>query len=361
MGDDLSKQPVPGVKDTDLAATVSQLPSLPTTSAEDAERFAREVRALAEKRAQASWPNESTSDLAVFVLTPYPREAGKRFMGTPVLDLLATDVPILGRLFFLTRDASNGQSIDFPTPDPATILDWLNDNGFGNSTIVLLYRAKKTLVARRKGTSSDAVYDSIRDKMPEATTGELLQALAHFHRVKLLIPSLCPPGVWERGRSSDYVPGRFPEKSIQMELRDALNFWFRGVIKAEVEDTTDIGRIDVRLLRSIGGPLFYWAIIELKVIKSRHNASKGKKPSSVSKAENIQAIRDGILQAHAYRANRQAEEGLLEVFDMRQDKVEDLFTDLMVKRTLSDSSPEPTYSLRVLFGDPKHARLAGWV
>src|SRR5205814_1708007 len=153
----------------------------------------------------------------------------------------------------------------------------------------------------------------IRDTAPVATIDELTKALESFHRQSLLIPSLCPEGVWEVGRARHYVPGPQPERSIQKELVKAINYWFRGVVKAGTEDKTDIGRIDVRLLQSQGNqPLAYWAIIELKVVKSRVNAPRGVDPASVPDGVNVDAVVEGLTQAFAYRQNRKAEEGLLE-------------------------------------------------
>ena len=130
---------------------------------------------------------------------------------------------------------------------------------------------------------------------------------------------------------------------------------------ATVEDTTDIGRIDVRLLRTDQGPLFYWAIVELKVIKSFHNAPKGSKLKAVTAADNAAAVAKGIRQAHAYCANRQAEEGLLEVYDLRKDKVGDVFAELVVQQVSSTCVPSPTRHVRHAFGEAEHARAAGWV
>lgn len=357
---DKTSSPVSGVSDADLSAVVQQLPAIPNSRADDPDRFSREVRAIAEKRAQAGWPNEVNHDVGVFVLTPYPRQTGGRFGGKPILDLIATDAPILGRVFFLSRDASNGTVINFPTADPAEILEWLSDNGLGSSCVVIIYRTLKTLVARREGANGDARRDDIRDTPPTASVHELISALDHFHRQKILIPSICPDGVWEIGRSGQYVPGPQPERTIQRHMADALNFWFRGVVKAEVEDSTDIGRIDVRVLRTDQGPLVYWAIVELKVIKSFHNAPKGTKAKAVAEAENAEAVAKGIRQAHAYCANRQAEEGLLEVYDLRKDKSGDILAEMVVQQVAAKCTPAPTTHVRQAYGAAEDARVAGW-
>jgi hypothetical protein len=354
--------PVTGVQDEDLAAVVSHISALPSSEEGDAERFAREVRGVVEKRAQLGWPEEGDHhDVAAFVLVEYPRQIAQRFRGIRVLDLNATQVRLLGRVFFLSRDASNGAAIEFPTQNPAEVLDWLADQGLGECTVILVYRTRKLMVSRRAGVSSEAQQDPIRDTPPLASFPELLEALRFFHRNKLLIPSLCPDGVWEAGRASQYIPGRRPEKCIQKELTGALNFWFRGVVRAEMEDSTSIGRIDVRLLRTDQGPLYYWAIVELKVIKSKRNAPARKKASAVNVSENADAVAEGVLQAHAYRANRQAEEGLLEVYDLRLDKSLDMFGHATVQKAMARCNPVPVYNTRPIFGEASHARAAGLV
>jgi hypothetical protein len=281
--------------------------------------------------------------------------------GRRVLDLIASQVPLLGKVFFLTRDASNGAFIEFPT-DSAEILDWLADRDLGTCAVILVYRTRKLMVSRRSGAKGEAQQDPIRDVRPSASLPELLDALEFFHRRKLLIPSLCPDGVWEPRRAGQYVPGVRPEKCIQNELKGALNFWFRGVVRAETEDSTDIGRIDVRLLKvEEERPLYYWAIVELKVIRSKHNARGRRSASSVTITENVDAIVEGVLQANAYRANRKAEEGLLEVYDLRRDKSYDMFRHRKVLNALAMCNPVPSHNMRPLFGDPSDARSAGYV
>jgi len=358
---DKTSEPIAGVKDADLAEVVRGIAALPSSQEGDAERFAREVRAVVEKRAQSGWSNEGSDDVAAFVLVEYPRAVGARFGGTRVLDLIATQAPVLGRVFFLGRDASNGMVISFPTSNPAEILDWLEYNGLGECAVILVYRDQKLMVTRKAGIASEARQDSIRDTAPTATLAELLEALTFFHRTKLLIPSSCPDGVWEPGRENQYVPGPHPEKCIQRELSTVLRSWFRGVVRAEMEDSTDIGRIDVRLLRADEGPLYYWAIVELKVVKSTRNAPTGKKASSVSVGENAKAVAEGVLQAHAYRANRQADEGLLEVYDLRREKSLDMFKHRTVEKALARCNPVPTHNTRPIFGSASHAREAGYV
>lgn len=350
---------VAGVEDAELRSAVASLPRLPNIRVEDPDRYAQAVRALLEDRAQRGWPGESDADEAgAFALVSRPREHRERLGAKPVMDLCANNQPVLGRLFLLTRDGGRGEVIPLPCA-PEDLPDWLVENGLGEAPLVMAYRPTAMMVVRRSGIEGEITRkDHIRDKPPAATLQELHDALAHFHLAQLLTPGFCVAGVWERSRAHAYVPGPQPERSIQAALAIALNSWFHGIIRAEVEDSTSVGRIDVRLLLASGGSLTYWAVVELKVIKSFANAKGKAKAAAVTRGANIEAIDKGIRQAWAYGENRQTM-GLLEVYDLRQDKSEDLFVGDEIKAVLSELSPVPSFSVRPLYGSADDARRAG--
>ncbi len=349
-----------GVEDQQLAAVAGLLPALPNIRAGRADRFAQAVRTLVERRAQQDWPNESHEDFGVFVMVEYPRQVGEEHEGIPFADPMAQRTPLLGYLFFSNSDASAGRLIEIPTEANA-ILEWLGDQGLGDCPIVTVYRQAKEMVTRREGANALASYDVIRDQEPAATLPELMEALRYYHQRRVLTPTSCPRGVWEGSSADRYIPGPNPEKSIQSDLETALNFWFRGVVKAESEDKTNIGRIDVRLLkRSEDTGLGYWVILELKVIKSFTNVSIGATPSTISDSTNIDGIIKGVRQAAAYRENREAEEGLLEIYDLRQDKREDLTQRESVSITLEEYTPPPEIHVWPVFGRAEDARNAGF-
>lgn len=351
---------VAGTDDTVLAAVAGILPKLPNVRAEDPDRFAQAARALVETRAQSGWPAEGEADVAVFVSVDRPREAAAPWVSDAVMDPIATQEPLLGRLFLMNRDCSSGRSFPLPCA-PGDLLDWLSENGLGDRPIAVAYRATGTMTVRRDGVEDLSRPHKIRDRAPAATIDELLEALDYFHRSGLLTPTCCVAGVWQPKRAADYVPGPQPERSIQDALALSLSMWFQGLVRVDVEDRTNIGRIDVRLLKpSAEGPLAYWAIVELKVIKAFANAAGRAKAAAVSRTDNIDAIQKGLRQAWAYQSNRESEEGLLEVFDLRKDKSEDLMANGDVVRLLSELSPLPRYTVRPLFGSSEHARLAGY-
>lgn len=352
---------VPGVDDRELAAVASELPSTPYVGGDRAERFAQAVRQVVERRAQGGWRAETTSDdVAVFVMVSWPREVGERFRAQPFADPIANDEPVLGRLFFSNADASGGHAMELPT-DPNGILDWLDEGGLSDCPIVTAYRGTKTLVRRLLGAKGRTTHEPIRDTKPQATVSELSKALEDFHATWLVTPTCCPEGVWKRGLARQYVPGERPEKAIQGQLTVWLSGWFRGVVRAEHEDHTNIGRIDVRLLqKGESGGLAYWAIVEMKVIRSLRSAGSVAEASKVGASDNVKAIVEGIMQAWAYRLNRDADEGLVEVYDLRRDKEPDLMVRPEVTEVLMDRQPAPVINIRPLFGSAKEARDAGF-
>ena len=346
---------IDGVNDQELAAVAGLMPRLPNVRAARADRFAQAVRTLVETRAQTGWPNEGSSDLAVFVLVDHPRKVGEAHGGRPFVDPIAQGTPLLGYMFFSSPDASHGQLIPMPVEEFA-FLEWLEDQELGGCPVVAIYRDAKQMVTRRLGVNDPAWNDAIRDQEPSATFDELMGALHHFHERRVVTPTGRPDGIWKQGAANKYIPGENPEKSIQSLLEFALNFWFRGVVRAESEDSTNIGRIDVRLLtRGADGRLGYWIILELKVIKSFTNSG-----SKVTESANLEAIVKGVKQAGSYRQNRCAEEGMLEIYDLRQDKSEDLAVRDDVSAALNMYCPPPKIDVWPLFGSAEDARNAGY-
>ncbi len=347
---------IPGVTDEELATIASRSPALPNLRVPLADRFSQAIRMLVERRAQDGWPAEGEADVAVFVLVDYPRKVGEVHGGEPFADPTAQGTPLLGRLFFSSADASHGQFIPIPT-EAAVILEWLEDNGFADCPIVIVYRNAKEMVTRRFGIQDSARSDVIRDQEPTATVQELTQALKHYHRSRVVSPMGCPDGVWKPNSAHRYIPGARPEKSIQKDLQIALSFWFRGVLKVDQEENTNIGRIDICLLKNQANRgLACWVILELKVIKSFTNTE-----SSVRDSTNVEAIAKGVRQAGSFRANRGAEEGRLEIYDLRQDKSEDLSATNDVLDAMATNSPPPVVEVWPVYGSADDARKAGHI
>jgi hypothetical protein len=352
----------PNVNDADLANVTRDLLSAPDLHANRVDRFFGQVQAIVDRRAQNGWKNENTLSLAAFIQVTYPRAAAAPLDGKPVADLDATNEPILGRLFLLNQDASQGYVVPLPNENPGELLAWLAQQSFSREPTVLIYRETNLLVERAGGAAAETTRkQNIRDKPPAATEEQLLQGLDRFHQQELITPTVCPVGVWLRGAASRYYVGEVPERSIQAQLRTFLNGWFRRAVYAECEDTTRAGRIDVRLLvPAEGAGLMYWAIVELKVVKSYvHTNDTKNKPNNVSMAQNAEAIAEGLRQAHEFGQERKCPPGYLEVFDLRKDKSIDPMKHDIVVAQFQSLNPKPIMNIRVLFGSARDARKAG--
>jgi hypothetical protein len=351
--------PIHGVDDQELVNALGALPSVPPGSIGDFERFVAEARAILEDRAQRGWIGETAADVAVFLHAPYPNKTGDKLSGTPVANLLGSSHPVLGKLFILNRDASWGRVVDLPTAADS-IIDWLIERGLDGHPVIFAYRGTMRLLARAKGAKHDiTIKGIIRESPATATLPEVADALSLFHRENLLSPKVCPSGVWEKSRASKYVPGVRPEQAIQVFLRTALYSWFRGVVRADIEDSTPVGRIDVRLVTETKGVWSYWAILELKVLKCYHNAALNKEAKPYSDASNAEDIAEGVRQVDAFARNWNAVP-LLEVFDLRKNKQVDILNHYTVTTELAKHSPRPSYRTWPLFGSAKDARIAGY-
>ena len=349
---------IPGLNEHQLAAVADDFLVIPDVWADAADRFVSEVRKLVEQRAQNGWPNERDEDIAVFVLVDHPREVGELHGATAFVDPIAKEDPILGQLYFTSPNASAGRAMAIPAESNA-VLEWLEDNHLGDRPIVIVYRNSLTMSVRPKGIEGDPSNQKIRDRKPTATQEWLENTLEWFHPSVLLTPSVCPEGVWETGRARDYVPGRRPEKAIQYALGLVLATEFAGVLRVKREDPVSIGRIDLKLLKKEepGSGYSYWAILELKVIKSFRNAARGTEATRVNDSENVESIIEGVRQAGSFAENCNIR-GFLEIYDLRKNKAVDLIARQEVSREGAQFNPPPKIHVWKMFGSAQDARNA---
>jgi hypothetical protein len=363
MPDD-SNASVDDISDAELASVTRSIVSQPDPDADDRERFFNEVQALLESRARRNWPGEGSAGISILIRADYPRQAAASLPGAkPSADMIGTDEPLMGRIFLLDRNASQGWSADLPLTDPGEIVEWLSTLPFADSQAIIVYRTTALLIERANGALGGTTRQQrIRDREPEVTLNGLLEALDFFHSANLITPQNCPRGVWKVGHAASYHPGRKPEDSLQSELRTSLNAWFRGRLRVEREITTEIGRIDIGLLIPLDNTnlgLAYWGVVELKVVKSFRHSTRDDRLVRVTPMENAREVAEGIRQAHAFRQNRGCAYAVLEIYDMRADKGTDPREHAEVRATLPMCSPPPEIRLMPMFGSASQAREAG--
>lgn len=339
---------------------VGSATSLPDQSESETDRFFAGVRNLLEDRAQSGWKGEDgDSKYAVFVLVGFPRKplANESHNLKRVIDLTVSNESVFGKIFFLAFNAANGTTMELPV-EPNDVLDWLTENGLGLCPVAIAYRDTLKISLRETVEAEEFRFKSIREQKPELTIDSLKTALSSFHEEGLVTPTSCGAGVWEPGRSAEYVPAKNTEKAIQQRLRYHLTGWFHGIVKVGMEDTVSKGRIDVRLLAppASGNGLQYWSIIELKVARTFRNAKNGKPPQKVSEKALIDELLKGIGQAHDFTEETQVKEGFLEVYDMRQDKSEELLEHEKVAAKLGACNVPVNAAVREMFGSSEEAR-----
>jgi hypothetical protein len=150
-----------------------------------------------------------------------------------------------------------------------------------------------------------------------------------------------------------------PEKAIQQQLGTDLSSWFHGTVRAHLEEPVPLGRIDIRLLHLRDGGWTYWAILELKVLRSSHHAAEGQKASAVPLSENVEAAAEGVRQVNAFAKYWHAEP-LLEIFDLRKVKLPNVLEEQPVIQELAKCQPAPNCRIWPLFGSASDARRAGF-
>ena len=354
-----------GVSDDELAAVTRTLVLQPDIGADDRERFFGQVQALVEDRARRDWPGEGDNGISIFVRADYPRQAASALANTkPSADMIGTDEPLMGRVFLLDRNASQGWSGALPFSDAGEIIEWLATMPFGSNQLILVYRGTSLMIERANGATGGMTRrETIRSELPAVTREGLFEALDHFHMNNVLTPQNAPDGLWRPGHASDYHAGPTPEVSLQGQLRTFLTGWFRGQLHVDRETTTEIGRIDIALLvppADLTDGLKYWGVVELKVVKSFRHSKKRDAPIKVGPLANARDVAKGVLQAHAFRTNRGCAYAVLEIYDMRSDKTSDPRTHAEVNKVLPNCSPQPDMRLTPLFGSAQQAREAGY-
>jgi len=323
------------------------------------------VQALVENRARREWPGETDAGVSIFVRVGYPRQAAGALSGAkPSADMIGTDEPLMGRVFLLNGNASQGWSANLPSVDSGEIIEWSGALPFGGSQVILVYRNTLVMIERANGAMQGMTRNEpIRAHPPSVTREGLFEALNAFHITHVLTPQNCPEGLWRNGHAEAYHAGPTPEVSLQAQLRTFLTAWFRGQLRVDREITTEIGRIDIGLLippTDPKGGLTYWGIVELKVVKSFRYSKTGGDPIKVGPLANARDVAKGVQQAYAFRKNRGCACAVLEIYDMRADKKVDPREHDEVKNVLPTCTPPPDLRLTPLFGSAQQAREAGY-
>jgi hypothetical protein len=148
----------------------------------------------------------------------------------------------------------------------------------------------------------------------DVTQDSVDEFLTQFHAIYLRAPQRYKR-FW--ADAAKYVPVPHAEQEVQFCLVPmAMARFSRSIVRFEEEMVE--GRADVTITPDPQGSARGSAVLELKALRSRYPAAKGKTPRSCSDAENDRSVVDGIDQANVYRNERRCEHAFVCCYDFRE-------------------------------------------
>lgn len=231
-----------------------------------------------------------------------------------------------GRLIFTAPHGTGGWSIPLPSGSVDTAIDLLEDRGFGDLPIAVVYPETRALSCYEEGGTSEA--QPMKLDLPAhakpVTIADIFDVLEDVRINSLLTPQIGPPGFWADGPG--YEPGAEAERQIQWIVAAQLRSNFRPLM-IDTEQITPLGRIDIVMTDPTpteGSPL-HPAVIELKALKSKSHGG-----AAFAESKNVKAVLKGMRQAKSYREVKEAQYSVLGCFDMRNNKTDIMAVELCV-------------------------------
>lgn len=193
---------------------------------------------------------------------------------------------------------------------PAVVVDWRSGAPIGH-----LYRA---------GVKALEDCEPIVLEQLPISRGRIKEVLDHFYEKSLRTPTLIIEGHGKRiwNEAAKGVPEYRPEEAIQGRLVDVLKAVF-VLHSTRAEPVTEDGRADIVIYKkdtSTGGQK---AIVNEWVLELKALADRTSKGNPVAPGIATTAVRSGLEQVVAYKAQLNAVHGALCCYDMRADDVGD--------------------------------------
>ena len=271
------------------------------------------VRRSAELKARQQWDGDR---IGVFLLEPNPPDYIQGCQWEPMLNDGATRVN--GRLWFTSVVARTGHYVELPEfASNAELFSFVIDSIKMGELPTLLYNPKVSKLPLRwfpKGLSQPEIAES-KPLAGNVKPDDVFEAINNLHRQSLVTPDGLPKvdSLWEN--SARYWPSKYAESRVQTQVKSALLGRFPYCI-VRPEQPQPAGRTDleIELFDSVnsGGNTRH-AIIELKVLRSFWSTG-----TEVPNSTTRKWIKEGVLQAAAYRIEKKALWSALCCFDMRK-------------------------------------------
>lgn len=284
-------------------------------------RFIRGVTELA--RSRHARGEEFTEQPVIFVL--HPKEpavdfgARSRNPRVPMLD--QGDSSIGGLIWFVNHVVNDGFSVaQLDNDSPATLFSYISrDLGLGSTAAAVVSKMDGEFVVRFYPNGLDDPDTCVRQSLEVSRLdcGEVLDVLDGIWRNELVTPLAQGHVSSTWSDPSKLIPIKEAELLVQRILKIGLTARYLGVFKVHQEHAGASGRFDLLIEQpdpADRSRVTKHVLLELKVLREKRSTG-----STFPPAENVAAIRKGIIQAVSYRDEWDVKACALCVFDMRKE------------------------------------------
>ena len=274
------------------------------------------VQLLRRRQAEMKARGESRdADIAIFVLQPTPPNSAPNAQRVPMVDNGLTMVA--GRLWFTAAPVVSAHYVELPLANDDGRFSYVTDQLNLASQPTLIFDPRTALAQLRWYPKGLGQPNNVELKLLEGAVEpeDVLEAIDRLYNECFVTPSGLPQGINLWANASRHWPRKDAEVLIQSHLKAGLVSRF-PFCKVRHEQSQPAGRSDLEIEQS--DPLDHshitrHAVIELKVLRSFWASG-----SIVSDTETKEWISEGVQQATAYCAEKDAQWSALCCFDMRK-------------------------------------------
>ncbi len=289
------------------------------------ELMSEHVLAVAKKRLEhpARKAEEiATQSFAVFLFTDDLRNDRTRLKAVHTPALGNAGQRLSGSTWIVPPTLASGARLPIDEPDLGKVFELVEAIGLGDRLAAVVDFSVPELRIYERGVRHDTDVVRLPIALDDLEVTSLSDLLKDFAEQFLATPNAQPASsrIWSDGGS--YVPVQCAEKKIQDYLETYLRARLLNTHKIETEYPLISGRADVVINRKGGGGVWQkLAVVELKVARSRSSRNK---PTALNAL--LRHTLKGYKQVQAYRAELDALEGYLVIYDMRSlsDRANDL-------------------------------------
>jgi len=305
--------------DDELLATLRENPDIGSGAGlDDWTRFSAQITKMVRRRLAGA--SDLPQDLAIFLLSPsVPRELDVHELEDhPIFD--SGLAPVEGALWLTAAAALAARGFRFPVGyNDAQLFTWVaTDLSLAQNPAVIYdpRSGEPELRYYRRGLGTPHVCEVQSMAHMTVSLDEVRAAIGNLYKTCLVTPTAHSPGLKLWASAKDYQADSRAEEKVQASLRSFLQGWFKWCVirfeQTQVAGRTDLEVEEVDLVNP--GKLIRHVVLELKVLRSIRE-SGATVPTSVAK----EAVREGLIQAAAYRDEKNFASAVVCCFDMRKD------------------------------------------